>query len=106
MGSEMCIRDSLHRGTGVFEGLAENFRATRYHSLMVDGESIPEEVQVTAETEDGVIMGLQHRQFPIHGVQFHPESIASQLGHPLLENFLRIAGVAITPETPRGPQPA
>jgi anthranilate synthase component 2 len=68
------------------------FAATRYHSLIVERESLPASLEVTAETEDGIIMGLQHRTKPIHGVQFHPESIASEHGHALLKNFLQQAG--------------
>ena len=77
-----------HTGQGVFAGLPSPFLATRYHSLVVERESLPEVLEVTAELEDGTIMGLQHRELPIHGVQFHPESIASQHGHRLLQNFL------------------
>ncbi len=78
-----------HAGTGVFSGLASPFDATRYHSLVVDRESLPECLKITAELEDGTIMGLQHRELPLHGVQFHPESIASEHGHALLKNFLQ-----------------
>ncbi len=82
-----------HRSGGVFADLPSPLSATRYHSLTVDREGFPEDVlEITAETDDGVIMGLQHRTLPIHGVQFHPESIASEHGHKLLRNFLRIAG--------------
>ena len=77
-----------HRGDGVFSGLSNPFEATRYHSLVVDRESLPDALEVTAELEDGTIMGLQHNKLPLHGVQFHPESIASQHGHALLKNFL------------------
>ncbi|SFT83984.1 anthranilate synthase component II [Sedimentitalea nanhaiensis] len=77
-----------HSGTGVFAGLPSPFQATRYHSLVVERDSLPETLTVTAELEDGTIMGLQHRDLPIHGVQFHPESIASEHGHALLQNFL------------------
>ena len=77
-----------HRGLGVFEGLPSPFAATRYHSLVVERESLPDSLKVTAELEDGTIMGLQHRELPIHGVQFHPESIASEHGHRILQNFL------------------
>ncbi len=78
-----------HTGTGVFSGLPSPFDATRYHSLVVDRESLPECLEITAELEDGTIMGLQHRELPLHGVQFHPESIASEHGHALLKNFLQ-----------------
>ncbi|QIE44180.1 aminodeoxychorismate/anthranilate synthase component II [Pseudohalocynthiibacter aestuariivivens] len=78
----------LHGGKGVFAGLPSPFDATRYHSLVVDRATLPDTLEVTAELEDGTIMGLQHKTLPIHGVQFHPESIASQHGHALLKNFL------------------
>ncbi len=77
-----------HQGKGVFAGLPSPFQATRYHSLVVDRDSLPDCLEITAELEDGTIMGLQHRELPIHGVQFHPESIASEHGHTLLKNFL------------------
>lgn len=80
-----------HTGKGVFRGLNSGFEATRYHSLTVKPETLPETLEVTATTDDGVIMGLQHRTLPLHGVQFHPESIASENGHALLQNFLNIA---------------
>jgi len=82
-----------HTGKGVFEGLPNGFSATRYHSLVVAPDSIPDILEVTATTDDGVIMGLQHRKRPVHGVQFHPESIASEQGHALLGNFLSSAGL-------------
>lgn len=78
-------------GTGLFAGLPGEFQATRYHSLVVDRDSLPAELEITAQLEDGTIMGLAHRTLPIHGVQFHPESIASEHGHKLLENFLNLA---------------
>jgi anthranilate synthase component 2 len=81
----------FHTGTDVFEGLPSPFRATRYHSLTIAPESLPPVLQATARTEDGVIMGLRHKAFPIFGVQFHPESIASEHGHKLLANFLALA---------------
>ncbi|MEO1551242.1 MAG: aminodeoxychorismate/anthranilate synthase component II [Pseudomonadota bacterium] len=77
-----------HGGKGVFGGLPSTFGATRYHSLVVARDGLPETLEVTAELEDGTIMGLSHRDLPIHGVQFHPESIASEHGHALLRNFL------------------
>jgi anthranilate synthase component 2 len=80
-----------HDGTSVFQGLGNPFTATRYHSLIVERASLPAELRITAETEDGLIMGLTHRALPIHGVQFHPESIASEAGKPLLKNFLMLA---------------
>jgi anthranilate synthase component II len=76
-----------HNNTSVFAGLPQNFQATRYHSLVVDRKSMPDCLEVTAET-DGLIMGLKHKQHEVHGVQFHPESIASEHGHALLKNFL------------------
>jgi len=82
-----------HTGTGIFSGLPSPFEATRYHSLVVERESCPEELEITAALEDGTIMGLQHRSLPIHGVQFHPESIASEHGHALLRNFLDVMKV-------------
>ena len=77
-----------HTGKGLFAGLPSPFEATRYHSLVVDRAGLPDTLEVTAELEDGTIMGLQHKTLPIHGVQFHPESIASEHGHALLQNFL------------------
>jgi anthranilate synthase/aminodeoxychorismate synthase-like glutamine amidotransferase len=82
-----------HRGSDVFAGLPNPFRATRYHSLVVDRDTLPAELEATAWTDDGLIMGLAHRSKPVWGVQFHPESIASQHGHDLLRNFLSLAGV-------------
>ena len=78
----------LNDGTGVFAGLPSPFDATRYHSLVVERETLPEALRVTAALQDGTIMGLQHRELPLHGVQFHPESIRSEHGHALLQNFL------------------
>ena len=83
-----------HNGEGVFRGLPNPFQATRYHSLTVERESLPDCLEITAETDDGVILGLAHRELPVHGVQFHPESIASEQGHALLKNFLQIAEAA------------
>ena len=83
-----------HDGTGVFAGLANPFPATRYHSLVVERASLPQSVRVTAWTDDGLVMGLAHRERPLHGVQFHPESIASVGGHSLLKNFLSLAARA------------
>ena len=91
----------LHRDTGIFEGLPNPIDVTRYHSLVVERASLPEVLEVTAETEDGIIMGLAHKQHPVHGVQFHPESIASQAGHELLANFLRLAGFKTNQPPPR-----
>ena len=80
-----------HTGKGIFRGLNSGFEATRYHSLIVRAESLPDTLEVTARTEDGLIMGMQHKTLPVHGVQFHPESIASENGHALLQNFLNLA---------------
>jgi len=80
-----------HQGTDIFRGLSNPFRATRYHSLVVAREGLPDCLEITAETEDGVIMGLRHRTLPIYGVQFHPESIETIEGHRLLANFLALA---------------
>jgi anthranilate synthase component 2 len=82
-----------HDGTGLFQGLPPNFQATRYHSLAVDRDSLPDCLRITAESIDGVVMGLAHREYPIHGVQFHPESIASEHGHSLLANYLNLIGM-------------
>jgi anthranilate synthase component 2 len=82
-----------HGGKGLFASLPSPFQATRYHSLIVERETLPDALEVTAELADGTIMGLQHRSLPIHGVQFHPESIASEHGHALLRNFLDLAGL-------------
>ncbi|MBV1863382.1 MAG: aminodeoxychorismate/anthranilate synthase component II [Rhodobacteraceae bacterium] len=83
--------DIHHSGKSLFQGLPSPFQATRYHSLVVEGDSLPACLEITAWLEDGTIMGLQHRELPIHGVQFHPESIASEHGHKMLQNFLDIA---------------
>ena len=80
-----------HTNNGVFRGIEDGFEATRYHSLVIDPASLPSCLVVTATTDDGIIMGVQHRSEPVHGVQFHPESIASQHGHELLRNFLQLA---------------
>ncbi len=80
----------LHKGRGVFKGLPSPFEATRYHSLIVKRETLPDVLGITAETAEGEIMGLQHRQFPVHGVQFHPESILTAEGKNLLRNFLAL----------------
>ena len=88
-----------HSGKGVFAGLPSPFEATRYHSLIVDRASLPDSLEVTAWLEDGTIMGLKHRELPIEGVQFHPESIASEHGHRMLRTFLEGAGVPLTVPT-------
>lgn len=79
-----------HTGRGIFRGLNSGFEATRYHSLIVDRQTLPDSLEVTA-TADGLIMGLQHRTLPLHGVQFHPESIASENGHAILQNFINLS---------------
>ncbi len=79
-----------HRGTGIFQGIPTPFNATRYHSLTIEPESLPDCFELTAESDDGVIQGISHKTLPVHGVQFHPESIASEHGHHLLKNFLDI----------------
>ena len=80
-----------HQGSGVFRGINGPFQATRYHSLVVDRASIPAELATVAETDDHLVMGLAHKSLPVHGVQFHPESIASEHGHLILKNFLELA---------------
>ncbi|MEM7242416.1 MAG: aminodeoxychorismate/anthranilate synthase component II [Pseudomonadota bacterium] len=82
-----------HTGKGLFKDLPSPFEATRYHSLVIDPGSLPDTLEVTAHLEDGTIMGVQHKTLPIHGVQFHPESIASEHGHQMLQNFLDLAKV-------------
>lgn len=85
------VADVQHQGTGVFRGINGPFKATRYHSLVVERVTMPAELAVTAETDDDLVMGIAHRTLPVHGVQFHPESIASEHGHLILKNFLDIA---------------
>ncbi len=81
-----------HDGSGLFEGLPDSIAVTRYHSLTIEPDSLPASLEVTARTDDGVIMGIRHKKHPVYGVQFHPESIASECGHQLLANFLQLAG--------------
>src|SRR5690606_1407737 len=88
-GKNSSIR---HDGAGVFAGLPEPFTATRYHSLVVERGSLPECLAVTAQSEDGEVMGLRHRDLPVEGVQFHPEALFTEHGHRLLENFIRSRG--------------
>ena len=83
-----------HDGTGVFENIPSPLTATRYHSLVVERESMPECLRITASTDDGLVMGMRHREFDIEGVQFHPESVLTEHGHGLVANFLRRAGLA------------
>ena len=85
------LSEIRHQGGGVFRGINAPFRATRYHSLVVERASMPQELDVDAETDQGLVMGLSHKNLPTHGVQFHPESIASEHGHLILQNFLDIA---------------
>jgi anthranilate synthase component 2 len=85
------LSDIRHDGTSVFRGINGPFKATRYHSLVVKRDTMPDELQVTAETDEGLVMGLAHKALPLHGVQFHPESIASEHGHLILKNFLDLA---------------
>ena len=82
------VSEISNTGKGLFRGLPARFRATRYHSLIAERDTLPDCLDITAWTDDGLIMGLEHRQFEVHGVQFHPESIASEHGHDLLRNFL------------------
>jgi anthranilate synthase component II len=84
-----------HDGQGVFAGLPEPFEATRYHSLVVERSSVPPELEITAWTDDGIVMGLRHREHAVEGVQFHPESILTGCGHDLLRNFLAAAAAAV-----------
>ena len=83
-----------HNDKGMMAGCAQPVAVTRYHSLILNRESLPDELEITAETESGIVMGIQHRDLPIHGVLFHPESIASVNGYRMLANFLNIAGIA------------
>ncbi|MCL4162807.1 UNVERIFIED_CONTAM: hypothetical protein GTU68_007282 [Idotea baltica] len=85
------VSKMLHKNQTLFNGFKSPFDATRYHSLIVERDSLPDDLEITSETEDGIIMGLSHKSDPVHGVQFHPESIASEHGHDILRNFIRIA---------------
>ena len=85
------ISEITHTGNGLLDGIPSPFKATRYHSLTIDPDSLPDCLEVTATSDDGVIQGIAHKDLPIHGVQFHPESIASEHGHRLIQNFLEIA---------------
>ncbi|MFT4086816.1 MAG: aminodeoxychorismate/anthranilate synthase component II [Gordonia sp. (in: high G+C Gram-positive bacteria)] len=84
-----------HDGVGVLAGLPDPFTATRYHSLTVDPATVPDELEVTGRTESGIIMAMRHRELPIHGVQFHPESVLTQGGHRMLANWLRVCGLDV-----------
>lgn len=85
------VSDIHHQGKSIFKGFNTPFRSTRYHSLIVEKDSLPDCLDITAETKDGLIMGLSHKNHPVHGVQFHPESIESENGHALLQNFVHMA---------------
>ncbi|HZP70494.1 MAG TPA: aminodeoxychorismate/anthranilate synthase component II [Pseudolabrys sp.] len=85
------VSEIKHKGTGLFRGINGPLKATRYHSLVVERASMPSELEINAETDDRLVMGLMHERLPVHGVQFHPESIASEHGHLMLKNFLEIA---------------
>lgn len=85
------LSDIRHEEQSVFRGINGSFKATRYHSLVVARDTLPDDLQVTAETSDGLVMGLAHKSRPVHGVQFHPESIASEHGHLILKNFIDLA---------------
>ncbi|MEI8155005.1 MAG: aminodeoxychorismate/anthranilate synthase component II, partial [Hyphomicrobiales bacterium] len=87
------LSEVRHQGASVFRGINGPFQATRYHSLVVERGTMPEALSVTAETSDGLVMGLAHKSLPVHGVQFHPESIASEHGHLMLKNFLELAAM-------------
>ncbi len=90
----------IHDGTGLFAGLPSPFIATRYHSLIVEEGDLPADLIVNARSDDGTIMGVRHKTLPIHGVQFHPESIATEHGHAMLANFLRLAGLPVRERQP------
>jgi len=82
-----------HYSRGLFKDIPNGFEATRYHSLTIDPESCPDCLEITAKTDDGIIMGVQHKELPIYGVQFHPESIITEHGHKILENFLKLSNI-------------
>lgn len=84
------VSEITHTGTDVFKGLPSPFKVTRYHSLAIERDSLPNCLQITAETQDGEIMGIAHKELPVYGVQFHPESVLSEHGHDLLKNFLKL----------------
>ena len=87
------VSEIRHDGSGIFKDIPDNFEATRYHSLTIDPDSCPSCLEVTARTGDGVIMGIQHKTLPVYGLQFHPESIITEHGHKMLENFLKLSNV-------------
>lgn len=84
------ISPIIHEGKGIFKNIPTPFNATRYHSLIIESKTLPDCLRITAKTHDGIIMAIEHKQYPIFGVQFHPESIASEYGHDMLRNFLEI----------------
>ena len=84
------IGEMLHQGESLFKDIPSPFKATRYHSLIIEEETLPEDLKITAKTKDGIIMGIEHKNYPIYGVQFHPESIASEHGHKIIKNFLSV----------------
>ncbi len=84
------VSEISHDGTGIFKDIPDKFKATRYHSLTIAPDTFPEDLEITAKTEDGIIMGISHKYLPIHGMQFHPESIITEYGHQLIQNFLDI----------------
>ncbi len=90
-----------HDGTGIFKNIEGQINVTRYHSLTIDPDTLPDCLHVAATTRDGMIMGLAHKEHPVHGVQFHPESIASEMGHEMLANFLSLAGFKTNKPPPR-----
>jgi anthranilate synthase component II len=100
------LSEISNTGHGLFQGLPARFSVTRYHSLTVEPQTFPADLAITATTADGVIMGLAHRTHPVHGVQFHPESIASEHGHALLANFLDIAGLSPKRRNEKAPRVA
>ena len=95
-----------HDGAGIFEGLPKSFEVTRYHSLIVEKSSLPDCLAITARSDSDIIMGLQHKEHPVHGVQFHPESIASEHGHDILANFLQLSGFKRLKKAPATPHKA
>ena len=90
----------FHNGEGIFAGLPNPFAACRYHSLVVEEATLPDSLEVTARTADGIVMALAHRRLPVIGVQFHPEAILTECGYPLLANFLRMTGIAVAARIP------
>lgn len=85
------VTEIYTKGTGLFAGLPEHFHVTRYHSLVVSEETLPEEYQIDARSEDGAVMGISHKKFPLYGVQFHPEAVLTEYGHEIFENFCQLA---------------